>query len=163
MGVYLKMSFHLKPDLAVTKKIIDRDFHLMFILLISVIALAVYAFTQDWDSKFVFLVMVVVALFFMGSKKDLPNDSWTPQQKGAWTKRYTTLKLNKDNIVYISSDKPNDKETFDLKDLKNITSQKNKIVMEFKDLPHRKISTKYWAPKDVSNFVSNVTNEINRT
>ena len=159
-----KTSFHLKPDLEITKKIIDRDFHILFIFLTSVIALAVYSFIQDWNYKPVFVIMATVAFLFMGQKKDFPNESWSPQQKGAWTKRYTTLKLNKDNnIVYISGDRPYERESFALEDFKNISSRKKKIVIEFNDSSLRKISTMYWSQEDVESFVEYVAKKIKKT
>ena len=157
------MSSHLKPDLEITKRIIDRDYLITFVVIISIIVVSIYALYSDWDYKPVFVIMGIVSFVFLGNKKDFPDDSWSAQQKGAWTKRYTTLKLRNDELIYISGDSPNDRETFALEGLQSISINKNKIVLELKGASDRSISTKYWAADAVRDFVSLVESRITKS
>lgn len=153
---------HLKPDIDIATKLIGRDYYLTFFLCISVIALAIYAFIQDWGYKPVFVIMALVAFIFLGNKKDIPNETWTSQQKGAWTKRYTTLNIKDGNIVYISGESPSDRESYDLTKISHIEFQNNKILIISNDSVTRKINAKYWEPKQVQQFVLKANEQLPR-
>lgn len=153
---------HLKPDIAITTKIIERDYYLTFLLCISVIAIAVYAFVQDWGYKPVFIVMALVAFIFLGSKKDIPNETWTPQQKASWSKRYTTLNIRDGNIVYVAGEAPSDRENYELSSISKIEYKNNQLVIIQNDSVIRKISTKYWDPTHVQQFILEANEQLSK-
>ena len=153
---------HLKPDIDIATKHIERDYYLTFLLCISVIALAVYAFIQDWGYKPVFVIMSLVAFIFLGNKKDIPNETWTPQQKATWTKRYTTLNIKDGNIVYVSGESPSDRESYELTNISHIEHKDNKLFIIQNDSIARKISTKYWEPAQVQQFLLQANEQLSK-
>lgn len=156
------MTDHLKPDIDVVSKHIERDHNLMFILCFGVIVLAVVSFIMDWPYKAVFVAMAVVSFIMLGGKKDIPNESWSPQQKGAWTKRYTTLKIKDGKLTYIAGDSSSDKEVYELSDIDPLKYESNKLLIIKNGAVERKISTKYWLPEKTQEFIFNVNEEISK-
>jgi len=148
---------HVKPDLEIATKHIDKDHALMLVLCISIIILSIVAWFLDWSYQPVFFVMAFIAFLFLGQKKDIPDSSWSPQQKGSWTKRCTTIKVKDGQLVYVSGDGPNDIDNYALSTIQRLDLNNNKLIIQFKDGTSKKVSAKYWANDDIQGFV-NATN-----
>ena len=157
----MKASF-IKPDMEVCKKYIDRDHTLMVLLCLLVILLCAISWFQDWPYKLVSSGMVFIAFMFLGNKKDFPTDDWSPQQKADWTKRYTTIKIKDNELVYVSGNSSNDIERFNLDAIDNLIIESKKLIIQFKDRNAKKISIKFWSSEDIENFVA-YTNGILRS
>lgn len=128
----------------------------MILMIFSIILFTIYAFVQNLPHLGVYIVMSIVAFLFLGSKADIPDDTWSPQKKGAWTKRYTTLKLKDNELIYVYGDNPAHKETFDIDKLEDVEYKKNKLLLHFKNSKTHKINAKYWNPNDVKSFVDSL-------
>jgi len=143
----------IKPDMEVCKKYIDRDHTLMVLLCLSVILLCAISWLQDWPYKVIFSVMAFIAAMFLGNKKDFPDDNWSPQQKADWTKRYTTIKIKNNELVYVSGNSPNDIERFNLDTIDSLFIVSKKLMIKFKDKSVKKVSAKFWSPNDIDSFI----------
>ncbi|WP_373032950.1 hypothetical protein [Sulfurovum sp.] len=104
--------------------------------------------------------MSIVAFLFLGSKADIPDETWSPQEKGAWTRRYTTLKLKEGQLIYVSGDRPDSRESFDMNTLKEIEYRKKKLILHFNDLTTRTINAKYWNPNLVKDFIESINAQL---
>ena len=131
----------------------------MVLFCLGLISLALCAWQFDWSHKPVFYVMAIIGFLFLGSKKELPNEDWSPQQKAAWTKRFTTIKVKDNQLVYVSGESPNSIDTYDLSNIKLLNDKGNKLVITFIDGTVKKISTKYWSSDNVQDFIK-TTNEL---
>ncbi len=151
---------HLKPDLEITTRIINRDQNLMVLMCISIIIFTIYAYIEDLSYFGVYLTMSIVAFLFLGSKADIPDETWSPQEKGAWTRRYTTLKLKEGQLIYVSGDRPDSRESFDMNTLKEIEYRKKKLILHFNDLTTRTINAKYWNPNLVKDFIESINAQL---
>ena len=97
--------------------------------------------------------MAFIAAMFLGNKKDFPDDNWSPQQKADWTKRYTTIKIKNNELVYVSGNSPNDIERFNLDTIDSLFIVSKKLMIKFKDKSVKKVSAKFWSPNDIDSFI----------
>jgi len=126
-------------------------------MIFGFLALAVYSYFQDFEYWGVLMFVAVPSMMFLADTPAVPDETWSPQEKGAWTRRYTTLKLKDEKLIYVLSDKPKDVDTFELNKLNNLEYKKGKIILNFlQNAKSRKISTKYWNEEEVKRFIDNI-------
>ncbi len=152
-------ALHVKPDKEKTIKHIQKDYALMFLLCLSVIGLAITAWLLDWRYQPVFFVMAFVAFLFLGSKKEIPDKTWTAQQKANWTKRFTTIKVKDGFLIYVAGEGPGNIDKYELEKIDSINITGNRLNLKFKDGHTKKLTTKYWSQNEVQGFVDE-TNKL---
>ncbi len=150
---------YLKPDMETTISYIKRDHAMMLLLCVSIILLALAAWVLNWRYQPVFFVMAFVAFLFMGQKMDVPDETWSAQQKASWSKRYTTLRVKDGALVYVYGDGPGDVVRYELEDIRSIRKLGNKLLVDFKDGRSEKIIAKYWPQSEVRMFIEEI-NEL---
>lgn len=147
---------YLKPDLETTIAYIKRDHAMMLLLCLSIILLAFAAWVLNWRYQPVFFVMAFVAFLFLGKKMDVPDDTWSAQQKASWSKRYTTLKVKDGALVYVYGDGPGDVVRYAFEDIKSIRKFGSKLMVDFTDGRTEKIVAKYWPQREVQMFIGEI-------
>ena len=143
----------LKPDIGITSKILHRDDILLKMMCVGIIILAIYAYINDFSRFGIYLVMAIIAFLFLGNSPEIPNDSWTTSQKAQWTKKFTTLKVKDNELIYIFGTKPLDKEVFSLDNIKNIIYKHKKFIVHFNDGSKKVLNAKYWNPIHINQFI----------
>ncbi|MCP4289053.1 MAG: hypothetical protein GY792_32305 [Gammaproteobacteria bacterium] len=123
--------------------------------------MAIYAFFNDWGHLPVFVIMALVAFMFLGAKKDIPDETWSPQQKGAWAKRYTTLRINDGEIIYVAGESSNERESYSLAEIDQLQYRSNKIFIYKNGSLNRKINCKYWNTLQRQNTVGLSSRGVN--
>jgi len=146
----------LKPDIEITSKILYRDNILLKILCVSIIIFTIYAYINNFSHFGIYLVMAIVAFLFLGDTPEIPNELWTSSQKAQWTKKFTTLKIKNNELVYIFGTKPSDKEVFLLNDIISISYKKNKIIIQLNNETTKVFNSKYWNPSDIKQFIKTI-------
>ena len=150
----------LKPDIEITSKILNRDNMLLKVMCLSIIALAIFAYVNDFSRFGIYIVIAIVAFLFLGHTPEIPNDSWSSGEKASWTKKYTTLKIKDNELIYIYGNSPLDKDVYKINKIKTIENKRKKLKITFKDTNVFKISTKYWNPLHVDKFIEILSHSI---
>jgi len=144
---------HLKPDINITTKIIKKDHTMMILFCLSIIFLAVYAYLNDFSRVGIYVVIGIVAFLFLGTPIDIPNETWTSSQKASWTKKYTTLKIEKDELIYVLGNSPKDRKVFLISEINTINYKNKKLILTFINGKRYAINAKYWHPIDIKKFI----------
>lgn len=155
-------ALHVKPDKEKTIKHIQIDYVLMLLFCLSVIGLAILAWLLDWRYQPVFFAMAFVAFLFLGSKKEIPDETWTTQQNANWTKRFTTIKVKDGFLIYVFGEGPGDVDKYELSEIDSLNISGNRLNLKFKDGHTKKLTTKYWAQSEVKGFVDKTNKLLQR-